>query len=102
MLDDENVGEVLRHYFKLVLAANGLALSEWGYARSVHDVARRVLERRYFSPPDLSPQEETEILTALEELDKSPIKQVGVPGMWWEIQARLRRVVPLAVRLLNE
>jgi hypothetical protein len=102
MPDEEYTAEVLNQYYKLVLAATGLVLSDWGYARSVQEVTRHVLERRYFYHPALSLQQEAEILVALEELDKCPVRQVGIPGTWGQIQEQLRRTVPLAVYLLQQ
>lgn len=102
MPDEDYTADVLHQYFGLVLAADGQALSDWGYARSVYEVTQRVLERRYFYHRALSPQEEMEIMAALEALAACPIKQVGVPGTWGQVQEQLRRAVPLAVCLLRK
>jgi hypothetical protein len=102
MPDEDYTADVLHQYYGLVLAADGRALSDWGYARSVYEVTRRVLERHYFYNRDLSPQQEAEVLTALEALAKCPIKQVGVPGTWGQVQAQLQCAVPLAVYLLKK
>ncbi len=101
MPEEEYTAEVLNQYYQLVLAAAGLVLSDWGYARSVQEVTRRVLERCYFYQANLPPELEAEILVALEELEKCPIKQVGVSSRWGQIQEQLRRAVPLAVSILQ-
>jgi hypothetical protein len=102
MPDDEDVAHLLHQYFNLVMAGHGLSPSDWGYAHSVHNVTRQVLTRHYYYHPDLSLQEETEIVAALAELDQCPVEQVGIVSRWEQVQAGLGRVVPLAVRLLRK
>lgn len=101
-MEQENAADTLRQYFELVLAAEGLAPSDWGYACSVYEVAQRVLSRSYFSGPSPSAAEETAILAALKALAECPLKPVGQPGTWWLVQARLRQAVPLAIQLLSK
>lgn len=102
MPDEEYIASVLHQYFNLVMAAPGLSPSDWGYAHSVRKVVQQVLARHYYYHPNLSLQEETEIIAALEELDQCSIGQVGVLSSWGQVQAGLGRVVPLAVRLLRK
>ncbi|MGI4862964.1 MAG: hypothetical protein ACRYFZ_03520 [Janthinobacterium lividum] len=95
-----DVAEIVRQYLAIVLAANGHQPVHWAYAEGLHYMARRVLERRYFYHPNLPSAEEAEVFAALEELHKCPLGQIGVPSSWWQVQMRLRRVMPLVQRLL--
>lgn len=97
-----NVAELVRKYLAIVLAASGHEPVHWSFAQGLHYVARRVVERRYFRQSTLLPAEEAELFAALEELHKCPLGQLGVPGTWWQVQERLRRVMPLVLRLVAE
>jgi hypothetical protein len=100
--DLPDVPKLVRVYFALVQVATGRDPAHWDFARALHYTFRRLIERHYFGRPDLSSAETSELFTALEELHKCPLKQVGQLGAWWQVQMRLRHVMPLVERLLAQ